>query len=145
MNQRIIKFRAWNKEYKKLFAPDEEQNLDLLPIWIRNPEVYNLMQFTGLLDKNGKEIYEGDIVKEVLRDHEHILKVHFEGQSWYPFALDDMEVIGNIYEGLHSGEKLDMIDGWKNNTNEQSQKLSKDILSVKKREEKSAEQTEENG
>lgn len=56
---REIKFRAWDKlggymikEIKNLILPHSENEFGTI-----------LMQYTGLKDKNGKEIYEGDILK----------------------------------------------------------------------------------
>ena len=109
--QREIKFRAWDKQEGKMY---EWENFgfgrrDLYLNWNRvigDPDRFNIMQFTGLKDKNGKEIYEEDIlrigeglIREVYWDEDNSRWGMKDQTTFGPIIFERWaEVIGNIYE-----------------------------------------------
>lgn len=110
---REIKFRAWDKKDKRWWTAGKDGD------WfyrdgneIKAIKDVELMQFTGRLDKNGKEIYENDLVKGKF-NHSHLGFIDVEGQlimdefMWCIETKDGdiyslnrlsyLEIIGNIY------------------------------------------------
>ena len=142
---REIKYRMWNKKEKKMYKvgvldfDDEKAYIkNYLSYTVSNYmfEDIELMQYTGLHDKNGKEIYEGEIIKIKYRKgfkfgepiyEIFIAKVNYNS-AYTSFVTEncnpenichecenlgdykDIEVIGNIYENPELLKGVDNIE-----------------------------------
>jgi len=106
---REIKFRAWDGLRMTLTGisfSNSTGSVLIPPRWI-------LMQYTGLKDKKGKEIYEGDIVKGKFMykvewyhlGRWYVIPLSNRGFCHTPDIWNEYEVIGNIYENPELLEK----------------------------------------
>lgn len=118
----IPRFRAWDKIHKTMYEVDDIMSIDfgrskicVMTLFFEQTNRYNfddivLMQSTGLIDKNGKEIFEGDILgtKDGLLNG--VVKFNIDLGMWTNSLLrynnferlcsiaDSREIIGNIWE-----------------------------------------------
>jgi hypothetical protein len=96
---RPIKFRAWSGE--RFYYWGFINGVFISPIYKDDAIVLENQQYTGLKDKNGKEIYEGDVVN-IETDYEAfdniVVEWNYEQLTRLSYDVKGTEVIGNIYE-----------------------------------------------
>jgi hypothetical protein len=107
---RVIKFRAWDKTLPGECIYTQHEDGPNVTFWGEvwaHPDEYIVEQYTGLLDKNGREIYEGDILRDVDgmdRDGAVYWSAYgaWHVRNYMPYMLSNviasLEVIGNIHE-----------------------------------------------
>ena len=105
---RPIKFRVWDKrETKGMHTQNMLYDAQLHDFWedfVDYPG-YELMQYTGLTDKNGKEIYEGDIIIDTQKQKYEI--IFYENHARYDLKvcgenkLSQTSYFTQIYEKKH--------------------------------------------
>jgi hypothetical protein len=131
MNKREIKFRVWNA-WGSMFEKNPVKKMKYFDLtgldgdFITSSGGYlhegcNVMQYTGIEDKNGNKIYEGDI----LQAHDHEDKLITQPVIWWSCGwyvgydepdgkgirvttldhLTEIEIVGNIYEDVNLKEK----------------------------------------
>ena len=128
-----LKFRAWGKKcnrYLKITGIQYDDDklggafvvygtIAGIPntIFLEQEDVI-LEQYTGLKDKNGKKIYEGDIVRYAIRPSRTTVVEWWSGEEEYypccttsgfslPYSEDGYEVIGNVHENHELLERED--------------------------------------
>lgn len=103
---REIKFREWDSHEKRMIDWDELSHVFDLGCILGDSLTWTVMQYTGLKDKNDKEIYEGDIVRHLWSSSGKYIGLvemvlgcwSINGSQIGYVEEDELEVIGNVWE-----------------------------------------------
>lgn len=125
---REIKFRAWNKEYGEmcystnvaLYEKREFYPFGIIVGFSHYPtNDWELMQYTGLRDKNGKEVYEGDIVRYTFDNPDSVLSTEnglkirtgkIFWQEWRAsFAIGCQMANNDLFKYVRNGNRVEVI------------------------------------
>ena len=107
-----LKFRAWDgkKMIDDVIPVSETSIIELFEYEHQETEVEAVEQYTGLKDKNGNEIYDGDILLDDIGEPCEPWTVKFDDGKFIGeiqgvvedlFELTDLEIIGNIHENTN--------------------------------------------
>ena len=142
---REIKFRAWDIVNKRMFVPRKMEFVPKTGVWLNSENItldigctvvyfdakplewaekyFELMQFTGLKDKNGKEIYEGDLIRyagddgvyfEVFYNQDSarfsMCRTHYQGNRCGAYIPEITSIVNEVIGNIHENKEL--IEKW---------------------------------